>query len=119
MARSTESLRSSCIPPPQLAGTRWFRVPRVQASRSLACVSDFTEVADRVWVARYEAYDVNVSVVEGDAGLVVVDTNAADGIGQTLEDLRRLSSRPVVAIVNTHWHFDHVDGNATFRTAYD
>ena len=83
-------------------------------------MSGFSEVADRVWVARYEWCDVNVSVVEGDAGLVVVDTHgsavAARGV---VEDLRRLSPRPVVGIVNTHWHFDHTFGNAILRGEYD
>ena len=37
----------------------------------------FTEVGERVWVARYEWYDVNITVVEGEAGLLVVDTHAS------------------------------------------
>ena len=37
----------------------------------------FTEVADGVWVARYEWFDVNVSLVRGAAGLLVVDTHAS------------------------------------------
>jgi glyoxylase-like metal-dependent hydrolase (beta-lactamase superfamily II) len=82
-------------------------------------VPSFEEVADRVWVARYSGYDVNVSVVEGETGLVVVDTNTADAIVETLADLRRLSARPVVAIVNTHAHFDHVEGNPSLLEAYD
>ncbi|MBV9832484.1 MAG: MBL fold metallo-hydrolase [Marmoricola sp.] len=82
-------------------------------------MSRFTEVAERVWVARYESSDVNVSVVEGAAGIVVVDTNTAAGIEQTLQDLRVLSARPVVAIVNTHGHFDHVEGNSAVGLAYD
>jgi glyoxylase-like metal-dependent hydrolase (beta-lactamase superfamily II) len=78
-------------------------------------VSEFTEVGNRVWVARYEAYDVNVTVVEGEAGLVVVDTHASVEQGRAvLADLRRLSSRPLVAVVNTHEHFDHVFGNEAF-----
>ncbi len=76
----------------------------------------FEEVADRVWVARYSGYDVNVSVVEGGTGLVVVDTTPSDALVETLADLRRLSARPVVAIVNTHAHFDHVsEGNPSLR----
>jgi glyoxylase-like metal-dependent hydrolase (beta-lactamase superfamily II) len=75
-------------------------------------VSTFTEVADRVWVARYEWFDVNVSVVAGASGLVVVDTNASAAAARTvLADLRRLSSAPLVAAVNTHVHFDHTFGN--------
>ena len=35
------------------------------------------EVADRVWVARYEWYDVNITLVGGSAGLLVVDTHGS------------------------------------------
>ena len=41
--------------------------------------ADFTEVADRVWVARYEWFDVNVTLVGGDRGLLVVDTHGSGG----------------------------------------
>lgn len=78
-------------------------------------MTDFTEVADRVWVARYDWYDVNVSVVAGAAGLVVVDTFASEhGARGVLADLRRLSSAPLLAAVNTHVHFDHTFGNGVF-----
>jgi glyoxylase-like metal-dependent hydrolase (beta-lactamase superfamily II) len=78
-------------------------------------VTDFIEVADRVWVARYEWYDVNVTVVGGSDGLLVVDTNASDvAAREVLADLRRLSAAPLVAVVNTHVHFDHTFGNAVF-----
>ncbi len=61
---------------------------------------------------RYQPYDVNVTVVAGEAGLLLVDTRADRVEGKDLlEDVRRLSATPVVAVVNTHWHFDHVGGN--------
>jgi glyoxylase-like metal-dependent hydrolase (beta-lactamase superfamily II) len=83
----------------------------------------FTEIADRVWVARYEWFDVNVTVVGGERGLLVVDTHASDRAARTVvDDVRRLSSSlalpSVVGVVNTHEHFDHIFGNATFRAAY-
>jgi glyoxylase-like metal-dependent hydrolase (beta-lactamase superfamily II) len=79
----------------------------------------FTEVAERVWVARYAWWDVNITVVEGEAGLLVVDTHAsAQAAREVVADLRRLSSRPVVGLVNTHDHFDHTFGNSTFREEY-
>ncbi len=74
----------------------------------------FTEVGDRVWVARYEWFDVNVSVVEGEAGLLVVDTHASPAAArQVAADVRRLSARPLAGIVQTHVHFDHTLGTAT------
>lgn len=76
------------------------------------------EVADRVWVGRYDWCDANVTVVGGERGLVVVDTHASTAAGRrVLTDLRRLGAGPVCAVVNTHWHFDHSFGNAAFREA--
>jgi glyoxylase-like metal-dependent hydrolase (beta-lactamase superfamily II) len=83
------------------------------------CRVGFTEVADRVWVARYEQYDVNVTLVGGSAGLLVVDTHgSAAAAGDVIEDIRTLGAGDVTGIVNTHWHFDHTYGNGTFRTTY-
>jgi glyoxylase-like metal-dependent hydrolase (beta-lactamase superfamily II) len=79
-------------------------------------VTDFTEVADRVWVARYEWADANVTAIGSERGLVVVDTHGSTAAGRTVvEDLRRLAAGPVAAVVNTHWHWDHSFGNAAFR----
>ncbi|MBI2246192.1 MAG: MBL fold metallo-hydrolase, partial [Nocardioides sp.] len=79
----------------------------------------FREVADRVWVARYEWFDVNVTLVGGDSGLLVVDTHASATAARTVvEDIRRLGAGEVVAVANTHEHFDHTFGNGVLRAAY-
>ena len=79
----------------------------------------FAEVADRVWVARYEWYDVNCTLVGGEAGLVLVDTHASARAARgVVDDARSLGVGQVVAVVNTHEHFDHTFGNGTVRTAY-
>ena len=79
----------------------------------------FREIADRVWLARYDWWDVNVTLVGGSDGLVVVDTHAsARAAREVVEDVRRLGVGPVTRIVNTHEHFDHTFGNAELRAAY-
>ncbi|HEU5038726.1 MAG TPA: MBL fold metallo-hydrolase [Nocardioides sp.] len=79
----------------------------------------FTEVAHRVWVARYPQWDVNVTLVGGERGLLVVDTHgSAAAAAEVVDDVRRLGAGEVTGIVNTHWHFDHTYGNGTFRSAY-
>ena len=75
-------------------------------------MTTFREVADRVWVARHPWFDVNVTVVAGADGLVVVDTHASAAAARSVqEEVRRVSPQPVVAVVNTHEHFDHTFGN--------
>lgn len=79
----------------------------------------FTEIADRVWLARYEWCDASVTLIGGDRGLAVVDTHASTAAGRRIvDDVRRLGAGEVVAVVNTHWHFDHTFGNAAFVEAY-
>jgi len=49
----------------------------------------FIEVADRVWVARYEWFDVNVTLVAGERGLLVVDTHASGlAAREVIDDIR-------------------------------
>ena len=87
--------------------------------RELPRDAGFVEVADRVWVARHSWVDVNVSVVAGSRGLLVIDTHASDKAARTVLDaLRREVTGDVVAVVNTHEHFDHAYGNGVFRAAY-
>lgn len=59
--------------------------------------------------------DGNSVVFDAPEGLVIIDT------GRHAEHVARLiaaadaAGRPVAAIVNTHWHLDHVSGNAAIR----
>lgn len=71
----------------------------------------FVEVADRCWVARHAWFDVNVSVVGGEGGLLVVDTHASERAAEQVAALVRALPGEVVAVVNTHEHFDHTFGN--------
>ncbi len=52
-------------------------------------------------------------------GVVLVDTKLG-GWGQPLIDkIGELTSNPVTTIINTHAHFDHVDGNVEFPTSVE
>jgi glyoxylase-like metal-dependent hydrolase (beta-lactamase superfamily II) len=81
-------------------------------------VSGWQEVADGVYYRRYWPWDVNVGVVRGSDGLLVVDTRASHRQAAELRaDLTRLDPGPVRFVVNTHWHFDHCFGNFLFPEA--
>jgi len=76
--------------------------------------SVWREVGDRVWVRRYEALDQTIGAIGGEQGLVVIDTRATHPLADELRaDLKQLTGS-VVAVVNTHGHWDHAFGNARF-----
>ena len=79
----------------------------------------FVEVADRVYVARYRQWDVNVGLVVGSDAALVVDTRAAARQGREIvrDSARVLGRIPVRHVVNTHVHFDHTFGNVAFDSA--
>lgn len=81
--------------------------------------TDWTEIADRCWVRRYPEWDVNVGVVAGSSGLLLVDTRGTRQQGEALrDDVRRLAPDAEVRwVVNTHQHFDHTFGNVAFDDA--
>ena len=80
----------------------------------------FVEVGERCWMARFDFLDVNVGLVGGERGLLVVDTHASEvEARRVVEQVRRLGAGEVVGIVNTHEHFDHTFGNVVFLEEYD
>jgi glyoxylase-like metal-dependent hydrolase (beta-lactamase superfamily II) len=51
--------------------------------------------------------------------VVVVDTTLTPGTArEELAALRRLTSKPVRYVINTHWHDDHIMGNQVYREAF-
>jgi len=80
---------------------------------------DFTEVAPRVWVAHHDWMHVNITLVGGSDGLVVVDTHGSAEVARTIvDDVRRLGVGTPTAIVNTHAHWDHWFGNDVLVRAF-
>jgi glyoxylase-like metal-dependent hydrolase (beta-lactamase superfamily II) len=78
----------------------------------------FDELADGVFRRRYESLDLNVGVVLGEQGILVIDTRASHVEADELrKELRTLTTLPVRWVIDTHWHWDHTFGNARFPEA--
>ncbi len=61
----------------------------------------------------------NVTFVDTREGLVVVDSGASVQIGEmAIRQIRKQFGKPVIAIVNTHYHGDHWLGNHAFADAW-
>lgn len=85
---------------------------------------DVQQVAEGVYVAiRKEPlglwFDSNVVFLINDQDVVVVDANISQtSAGEALAALRKLTTKPVRYVVNTHWHEDHILGNHVWRDAF-
>jgi cyclase len=60
----------------------------------------------------------NAGFVIGDGGVAVIDTFEKEAAAkELLEEIRKLTQLPIKFVVNTHYHLDHVAGNAVFAQA--
>jgi glyoxylase-like metal-dependent hydrolase (beta-lactamase superfamily II) len=63
-------------------------------------------------VSLLEGSGGNIAVLTGSDGKVFVDAGITASRPRILEATNSLSSDPIRHLINTHWHFDHADGNA-------
>jgi cyclase len=71
-----------------------------------------THVAGSVYML--EGSGGNIAASVGDDGIVLVDAEFAPLVPKIKAALAKISPKPVRFLINTHWHFDHVGGNALF-----
>jgi glyoxylase-like metal-dependent hydrolase (beta-lactamase superfamily II) len=61
----------------------------------------------------------NITFVNSAKGLIVVDSGASVQIGEmAIRQLQKTLRKPVIALINTHYHGDHWLGNDAFAAAY-
>lgn len=61
--------------------------------------------------------DGNSIIFDAPAGLIVVDTGRHAWHRDRISAVAKARTRPIAAIVNTHWHLDHVSGNLALKAA--
>jgi glyoxylase-like metal-dependent hydrolase (beta-lactamase superfamily II) len=59
----------------------------------------------------------NIAVVTGADGKVLIDAGIAVSRPQLTKALDVLGGAPITHLINTHWHFDHADGNEWLHAA--
>jgi glyoxylase-like metal-dependent hydrolase (beta-lactamase superfamily II) len=79
---------------------------------------ELKKVGDGVWAAVAAAtYKVNsnAAVIETNDGLVIVDTHSKPSAAQDLyKQIQGITKKPVRKIINTHFHWDHWQGNQVY-----
>lgn len=81
------------------------------------------ELAPGVWmiaggVRADREPDGNSVIFDAPAGLVVVDTGRHRSHRDAIRSFARIKQAAIIAIVNSHWHLDHVSGNPDLRVAF-
>jgi glyoxylase-like metal-dependent hydrolase (beta-lactamase superfamily II) len=59
----------------------------------------------------------NIAVLTGSDGKVLIDAGIGVSRPQIAKALADLGAEPITHLVNTHWHFDHSDGNEWLNAA--
>jgi cyclase len=83
---------------------------------------DIKPLADGVWAAIAKpAYKVNCNaaiILLGDS-VLVVDTHSKPSAARALiEQIKKLTDKPVRYVVNTHFHWDHYQGNQAYPSSW-
>jgi cyclase len=85
---------------------------------------EIVRVAEGIWSfipaeSKSAIVSGNTTAIVGDDGVLVFDTGNFPSVAPAIiADLRRLTDKKVRYVVNSHWHFDHCNGNAAFRKAF-
>jgi glyoxylase-like metal-dependent hydrolase (beta-lactamase superfamily II) len=59
----------------------------------------------------------NISVFNGPEGKLMIDAGIAVSKDKIVKALSNISNEPLKYLINSHWHFDHADGNAWVHEA--
>lgn len=74
-----------------------------------------TPVRDGIYMLQGSGGNIGVSI--GDDGAFIVDDQFAPLTDKIVSAIAELTDRPVEFVVNTHFHYDHTDGNENFGRA--
>jgi len=95
---------------------------QMQAPAPVEALFDFKPIVDGVYaaVARpVQKINSNAVVVVLDDGVLVVDAHSKPSAARALMDqIRTTIGKPVRYVVNTHFHWDHAQGNAAYPAAW-
>ncbi len=57
----------------------------------------------------------NIGILVGPEGKFIVDSGVTPSTVGVLQTINQIDALPLKYLINTHWHFDHTDGNAKFH----
>ena len=89
----------------------------VQTARKTAAAATITVQKLRGNVSVLTGAGGNIAVLPGHDGKLLIDAGFAAARPKIADALASISSDPTKHLINTHWHFDHTDGNEWLHSA--
>ena len=89
----------------------------VQTARKTAAASTITIQKLRRNVSVLMGAGGNIAVLPGRDGKLLIDAGFAGARPKITDALASIGQDPIKHLINTHWHFDHTDGNEWLHTA--
>jgi glyoxylase-like metal-dependent hydrolase (beta-lactamase superfamily II) len=89
----------------------------VQTARKTAASATVTVQKLRGNVSILMGAGGNIAVLPGRDGKLLIDAGFAGARPKITAALASISSDPIKNLINTHWHFDHTDGNEWLHSA--
>src|SRR6202166_2001922 len=89
----------------------------VQTARKTAAAGTITVQKLRGNVSVLMGAGGNIAVLPGRDGKLLIDAGFAGARPKIADALASISSDPIKHLINTHWHFDHTDGNEWLHSA--
>ena len=115
MTKQDLRLLTCCV---SVALIAWPSAPiQAQFQKQYEIVTIADDVFAIIWqdITQYP-FEGNHLVVINDDDVFVVDANRTPSLADTvIAIVRRHTQKPIRYVVNTHWHADHVQGNAVYR----
>jgi glyoxylase-like metal-dependent hydrolase (beta-lactamase superfamily II) len=115
-----------CVGSAAFAATNGWLTPReafaearglVSLIKDSAAVSPIVTHRLRNNISVLEGSGGNIAVLTGPDGKVLIDAGIGVSRPQITKALADLGPDPVTFLINTHWHFDHADGNDWLHSA--
>jgi glyoxylase-like metal-dependent hydrolase (beta-lactamase superfamily II) len=85
--------------------------------RKAAVTAKITTTPLRGGIFTLEGSGGNVAVIPGKDGKMLIDAGIDKSKSQLTAALNAISNDPITQLINTHWHFDHTDGNLWLHQA--
>lgn len=111
------SVLASCSQAPPTTAAPEARPTPYEIINQAAATSPINVTTLRGNVSMLDGSGGNIAVLTGPEGLFLVDAGIDVSEQKIADALRGLSPGRVQYVVNTHWHWDHTDGNGWARRA--